>query len=88
MSAVPPTGSGRLFGEGCLAAQPRRIATASAMNAATVLIVEKPQMLEMLHTQTALAEQRYGFGRGGGSLSRMGSFAARVVLTRTIERFS
>jgi CRP-like cAMP-binding protein len=46
---------GDFFGEGCLAAQPRRIATASAMSDSTVLVVEKPQMLEMLHTQPALA---------------------------------
>jgi CRP-like cAMP-binding protein len=48
---------GDFFGEGCLAAQPRRIATASAMSDSTVLVVEKPQMLEMLHTQPALAER-------------------------------
>jgi CRP/FNR family transcriptional regulator, cyclic AMP receptor protein len=48
---------GDFFGEGCLAAQPRRIATASAMSASTVLVVEKPQMIEMLHTQPALAER-------------------------------
>jgi CRP/FNR family transcriptional regulator, cyclic AMP receptor protein len=46
---------GDFFGEGCLAAQPRRIATASAMSTSTVLVVEKPQMIEMLHTHPALA---------------------------------
>jgi CRP/FNR family transcriptional regulator, cyclic AMP receptor protein len=56
-AVVAVLGQGDFFGEGCLAAQPRRIATASAMGTATVLIVEKPQMLEMLHTQTALAER-------------------------------
>jgi len=50
-------GQGDFFGEGCLAAQPRRMATASAMSASTVLVIEKAQMLEMLHTQTALAER-------------------------------
>jgi CRP/FNR family cyclic AMP-dependent transcriptional regulator len=48
---------GDFFGEGCLAGQPRRIATARALTASTVLIVEKPQMLEMLHTQPALADR-------------------------------
>ena len=48
---------GDFFGEGCLASQPRRIATASAMSATTVLVIEKPQMIEMLHTQPALAER-------------------------------
>jgi CRP/FNR family transcriptional regulator, cyclic AMP receptor protein len=56
-AVVAVLGPGDFFGEGCLAGQPRRIATASAMSASTVLIVEKPQMLEMLHTQTALAER-------------------------------
>lgn len=56
-AVVAVLGQGDFFGEGCLAAQPRRIATASAMSASTVLVVEKPQMLEMLHTQTALAER-------------------------------
>ena len=56
-AVVAVLGPGDFFGEGCLAAQPRRIATASAMSASTVLVVEKPQMLEMLHTQPALAER-------------------------------
>ena len=56
-AVVAILGHGDFFGEGCLAAQPRRIATASAMTTSTVLVVEKPQMLEMLHTQTALAER-------------------------------
>ena len=48
---------GDFFGEGCLAAQPRRIATASAMSASTVLVIQKARMLDMLHTQTAFAER-------------------------------
>ncbi len=50
-------GAGDFFGEGCLAGQPRRMATASALSASTLLIVEKPQMLEMLRTQPALADR-------------------------------
>ena len=56
-AVVAVLGQGDFFGEGCLASQPRRIATASAMSKTAVLVVEKPQMLEMLHTQTALAER-------------------------------
>jgi CRP/FNR family cyclic AMP-dependent transcriptional regulator len=56
-AVVAVLGQGDFFGEGCLAGQPRRIATASAMSTSTVLVVEKPQMLEMLHTQTTLAER-------------------------------
>ena len=48
---------GDFFGEGCLAGQPRRMATASALSASTLLVVEKRQMLEMLHTQPALANR-------------------------------
>jgi CRP/FNR family cyclic AMP-dependent transcriptional regulator len=56
-AVVAVLGPGDFFGEGCLAAQPRRIATASALSTSNVLVVEKPQMLEMLHTHTALAER-------------------------------
>ena len=56
-AVVAVLGQGDFFGEGCLAAQPRRMATASAMSSSMVLIVEKPQMLEMLHAHTALAER-------------------------------
>jgi CRP/FNR family transcriptional regulator, cyclic AMP receptor protein len=56
-AVVAVLGKGDFFGEGCLAGQPRRIATASAMSATTILIIEKPQMLEVLHKETALAER-------------------------------
>jgi CRP/FNR family transcriptional regulator, cyclic AMP receptor protein len=56
-AVVAVLGKGDFFGEGCLAAQPRRIATASAMSKSTVLVIEKPQMLKMLHTHTELAER-------------------------------
>ena len=54
-AVVAILGPGDFFGEGCLAGQPRRMATASALGVSTVLVVEKPQMLEMLHTQPTLA---------------------------------
>ncbi len=50
-------GRGDFFGEGCLAGQPRRMATASALSASTRLVLEKPQMIEMLHTQPTLADR-------------------------------
>ncbi|MBI2828477.1 MAG: Crp/Fnr family transcriptional regulator [Acidobacteria bacterium] len=56
-AVVAILGPGDFFGEGCLAGQPRRMATASALSASTVLVVEKPQMLEMLHTQPSLADR-------------------------------
>ena len=48
---------GDFFGEGCLAGQPRRMATASALSASTVLVVDKTKMLEMLHSQPTLADR-------------------------------
>jgi CRP-like cAMP-binding protein len=56
-AVVAILGPGDFFGEGCLAGQPRRMATAMALSASTVLVVEKPQMLEMLHTQPSLADR-------------------------------
>ena len=49
--------AGDFFGEGCLAGQPRRMATASAMTASTLLVVEKAHMLRMLHDEPALADR-------------------------------
>ena len=48
---------GDFFGEGCLAGQSRRMATASALSASTVLVIEKSEMLEMLHTEPTLADR-------------------------------
>src|SRR5688500_9274342 len=57
-SAVVATlGPGEFFGEGSLAGQPRRMATAVTVTASTVLVIEKPKMIEMLHTQHALADR-------------------------------
>jgi CRP-like cAMP-binding protein len=56
-AVVAILGAGDFFGEGCLAGQPRRMATAAAMSASTVLMVEKPRMTELLHTQPALADR-------------------------------
>jgi CRP/FNR family cyclic AMP-dependent transcriptional regulator len=45
------------FGEGCLVGQPYRMATASAMAACTIVIVEKPAMTRHLHAQPAFADR-------------------------------
>jgi CRP/FNR family cyclic AMP-dependent transcriptional regulator len=47
--------AGDFFGEGCLAGQTRRMAT--AMSAATVLVVEKALMMQMLHEEPALSDR-------------------------------
>jgi CRP-like cAMP-binding protein len=56
-AVVAILGPGDFFGEGCLAGQPRRMATASALSASTVLVIEKNQMQEMIHNEPALAER-------------------------------
>ncbi len=48
---------GDFFGEGCLAGQPRRMATASVLSASTILVIEKPQMVAMLHKEPTLADR-------------------------------
>jgi CRP-like cAMP-binding protein len=56
-AVVAILGPGDFFGEGCLAGQPQRMATATALRSSAALIVEKPQMLEILHTQPSLADR-------------------------------
>ena len=56
-AVVAILGPGDFFGEGCLAGQPRRMATARALMPSTALIVEKPEMLRMLHAEPALADR-------------------------------
>jgi CRP-like cAMP-binding protein len=56
-AVVAILGPGDFFGEGCLAEQPRRIATASVLSASTVLVIEKAQMVMMLHKERALADR-------------------------------
>jgi CRP/FNR family cyclic AMP-dependent transcriptional regulator len=45
------------FGEGCLAGQPLRMGTATAMLPTRLLIVEKKTMVRMLHKEQALADR-------------------------------
>jgi CRP-like cAMP-binding protein len=44
------------FGEGCLAGQPRRMATATALTDCALMRIEKPAMLRVLHEEPAFAE--------------------------------
>ena len=43
------------FGEGCLAGQPRRIATATAFTDCALMRIEKTAMIRVLHTEPAFA---------------------------------
>jgi CRP/FNR family transcriptional regulator, cyclic AMP receptor protein len=49
--------AGNFFGEGCLAGQSRRMATATAMAPCTVLAVEKQEMVRQLHGRPAFADR-------------------------------
>jgi CRP/FNR family cyclic AMP-dependent transcriptional regulator len=49
--------NGHFFGEGCLASQPRRIATATAMAPSTIIAVDKDDMVRQFHAQPAFAER-------------------------------
>jgi CRP/FNR family transcriptional regulator, cyclic AMP receptor protein len=48
--------SGDFFGEGSLAGQPLRMATATAMTECSILRVQKETMVRMLHNEPALSE--------------------------------
>jgi CRP/FNR family cyclic AMP-dependent transcriptional regulator len=45
------------FGEGCLASQSHRMATATAMTPCTILVVEKAEMVRHLHAAPAFADR-------------------------------
>lgn len=47
---------GHFFGEGCLASQPRRMATATAMAPCTIISIEKRDMVRELHARPAFAD--------------------------------
>jgi CRP/FNR family transcriptional regulator, cyclic AMP receptor protein len=45
------------FGEGCLAGQSQRMATATAMTTCTIVVVEKQEMVRQLHAKPAFADR-------------------------------
>ena len=49
--------AGRFFGEGCLASQPRRMSTATAMAPSRIISVEKADMVRELHARPAFADR-------------------------------
>jgi CRP/FNR family cyclic AMP-dependent transcriptional regulator len=50
-------GPGDFFGEWCLADQPRRMATATAMEPTSIRIIGKNEMLRLLHTKRILSDR-------------------------------
>jgi CRP/FNR family cyclic AMP-dependent transcriptional regulator len=55
-AVVAILGPGDFFGEGCLAGQPVRMGTATAVTPTTVLVVEKSEMFKMLHAEHGLSD--------------------------------
>jgi CRP/FNR family transcriptional regulator, cyclic AMP receptor protein len=60
-AVVGVLGPGDFFGEGALAGQPVRLATATAMSASRILVVPKRQMIRLLHSQHALSDRFIGY---------------------------
>jgi CRP/FNR family transcriptional regulator, cyclic AMP receptor protein len=56
-AVVAILGRGDFFGEGCLAGQPVRMATASAMTDASVVRVERQAMIGLLHDAPVFSER-------------------------------
>src|SRR5271163_2181551 len=52
---------GDFFGEGCLAGQPIRMGTATAITPASVLVIEKKEMFRVLHEQHDLSDRFISF---------------------------
>ena len=56
-AVVAMLGPGEFFGEGCLAGQPRRMGSATAIAATTVLRIAKREMMRTLHEQHDLSDR-------------------------------
>src|SRR5881296_2445181 len=54
---VAMVGPGDFFGEGALAGQPVRIATATAVETSKILVVQKRAMVKLLHSQHAFSDR-------------------------------
>jgi CRP-like cAMP-binding protein len=55
-AVVAILGPGDFFGEGCLAGQPVRMGTATAVMPTTVLVIEKGEMFKVLHAEHGLSD--------------------------------
>jgi CRP/FNR family transcriptional regulator, cyclic AMP receptor protein len=56
-AVVAVLGPGDFFGEGCLAAQPIRIGSATAITLTAVLVIEKKEMIRVLHHEHAFSDR-------------------------------
>jgi CRP-like cAMP-binding protein len=56
-AVVAMLGPGDFFGEGCLAGQPLRMGSATAVTPSDILRIEKDQMVRVLHKQHAMSDR-------------------------------
>jgi CRP-like cAMP-binding protein len=56
-AVVAILGPGDFLGEECLAGQTQRIETAATITPSTILEIEKPEMIRLLHAERALSDQ-------------------------------
>jgi len=56
-AVVAVLGPGDFFGEGCLASQPLRIGTATAVAFTTALVIEKKEMIRVLHKEHEFSDR-------------------------------
>jgi CRP/FNR family transcriptional regulator, cyclic AMP receptor protein len=56
-AVVAMLGPGEFFGEGCLAGQPLRMGSATAITPSAVLLVDKDKMVQLLHKQHTMSDR-------------------------------
>jgi CRP/FNR family transcriptional regulator, cyclic AMP receptor protein len=56
-AVIATLGPREFFGEGCLAGQPIRMGSATAITASTILIIEKQEMVRLLYEQSELSDR-------------------------------
>jgi len=56
-AVVAMLGQGDFFGEGCLAGQPRRKASATAIRPSAIQVIGRAEMVRLLHEQHALSDR-------------------------------
>jgi CRP/FNR family transcriptional regulator, cyclic AMP receptor protein len=60
-AVVAILGPGDFFGEGCLAGQPTRIGTATSVAPTTALVIEKSEMVRVLHSEHEFSDRFISF---------------------------
>lgn len=56
-AVVAILGPGDFLGEGCLAGQPLRVNTATTITKSTILVIQKQEMIRVLHAERTLSER-------------------------------